>query len=215
VKKSYRVAIIGAGLAGLGMAMRLKADGEDLFVILEKSDRVGGTWRDNSYPGAACDIQSHLYWYAFDTQPDWSHVYCYCAQPEILSNIERPVQRSGLKPHPRFNAEIAEARWDDLATLWHIRTATGGVVTALNVVTARGQLNRPSFGGIERRASFEGVHFHSSRWRHDVDLACKRVAAGAGGDPPASGRCDRCASRGPGAVRPATAARHAGNRMGR
>ena len=113
MKKSYRVAIIGAGLAGLGIAMRLKAAGENSFVILEKSDRAGGTWRDNSYPGAACDIQSHLYWYSFDTQPDWSHVYC--AQPEILSNIERLVERTGLKPHLRFNAEVTEASWDDLA----------------------------------------------------------------------------------------------------
>lgn len=175
MRKSYRLAIIGAGLAGLGMAMRLKAEGETSFVILEKSDRVGGTWRDNSYPGAACDIQSHLYWYSFDTQPDWSHVYC--AQPEILRNIERLVERTGLKPHLRFNTEVAEARWDDAAALWHIRTAAGDVVTARNVVTAWGQLNRPSFGAIEGRENFGGVAFHSSRWRHDVDLAGKRVAS--------------------------------------
>ena len=176
MKKSYRVAIIGAGFAGIGMAMRLKAEGENSFVILEKSDRVGGTWRDNNYPGAACDIQSHLYWYSFDTQqPDWSHVYC--EQPEILGNMERLVDRTGLKPHIRFNAEVAEASWDDLGALWHIRTAGGDLIMARYLVTAWGQLNRPSHGGIEGRESFNGVAFHSSRWRHEVDLAGKRVAS--------------------------------------
>lgn len=175
MKKSYRVAIIGAGLAGLGIAMRLKAAGENSFVILEKSDRAGGTWRDNSYPGAACDIQSHLYWYSFDTQPDWSHVYC--AQPEILRNIERLVERTGLKPHLRFNAEVTEASWDDLTALWLLRTGVGDVITTRYVVTAWGQLNRPSYGGIEGRESFKGIAFHSSRWRHDVDLTGKRVAS--------------------------------------
>jgi cation diffusion facilitator CzcD-associated flavoprotein CzcO len=174
MEQRYNVVIIGAGLAGLGMAMRLKAEGESDFVILEKADRVGGTWRDNTYPGAACDVQSHLYWYSFDAQPDWSHVYC--AQPEILANIERLSERSGLVPHIRFNAEVTGVQWDDAAARWRIQTAAGETMTARTLVTAWGQLNRPSFRDLEGRDSFKGVSFHSSRWRDDVDLAGKRVA---------------------------------------
>ena len=170
----HEVAILGAGFGGLGMAVRLKAQGESSFVVLEKADRAGGTWRDNTYPGAACDVQSHLYWFSFDESPDWSHVYC--DQPEILGNLERLIERHGLAPHIHYGAEVTTARWDDAAALWRIRTAGGDEYRARAFVAAWGQLNRPSFRGIEGRDSFEGALFHSSRWRHDVDLAGKRVA---------------------------------------
>ena len=170
----HDVAILGAGFGGLGMAVRLKARGENSFIILEKADRPGGTWRDNTYPGAACDVQSHLYWFSFDAPPDWSHVYC--DQPEILGNVERLIERHGLAPHIRYGAGVTTAHWDDAAALWRIRTAGGDEYHARAFVTAWGQLNRPSFRGIEGRESFRGVLFHSSRWRHDVDLAGQRVA---------------------------------------
>jgi cation diffusion facilitator CzcD-associated flavoprotein CzcO len=171
----YDVAILGAGLAGLGMGMKLKMAGEDNFVILEKEDRVGGTWRDNSYPGASCDVQSHLYWFSFDDQPDWSRVFA--MQPEIQANIERLVARRGLNQHIRLGAEVTEAVWSADAGQWVITTATGEQLRARAFTTAWGQLNRPSFKGIEGREHFDGVSFHSARWRHDVDLTGKRVAS--------------------------------------
>src|SRR6185503_13802671 len=113
---TYHVAILGAGFGGLGLASRLKASGEASFVILEKADRIGGTWRDKVYPGCACDVASHLYWYSFDPQPDWSRVFS--AQPEILSSLESFVDRHGLGGHIRFNAEVVAARWDDTEAVW-------------------------------------------------------------------------------------------------
>ena len=171
----YEVAILGAGLAGLGMGMKLKMAGEESFVILEKEDRVGGTWRDNSYPGASCDVQSHLYWFSFDEQPDWSRVFA--LQPEIQANIERLVARRGLNHHIRLNAEVTEAVWLEDSGHWLVTTLTGEQVRARAFVAAWGQLNRPSFKGIEGREHFDGVSWHSARWRHDVDLTGKRVAS--------------------------------------
>ena len=172
--KVYNVAILGTGFGGLGMALRLKTEGETDFVILEKAASVGGTWRDNTYPGAACDVRSHLYWFSFAEPPIWSRTYC--GQAEILDNIDTLVERSGLKEHIRFNTEVIDAAWDDQALLWHIRTADNEVIAARWFVTAWGQLNRPNFAGIEGRANFKGELFHSSRWQHDVALEGKRVA---------------------------------------
>ena len=169
-----KVAILGAGLGGLGMALRLKDAGENDFLIIEKAGRVGGTWRDNVYPGAGCDVQSHLYWFSFDEHPDWSRVYS--LQPEILANVERLVERRGLGPHIRFNTEVTALRWDDEAAIWHLSTAADGEITARAVVTAWGQLNRPDTKGIPEVESFAGPWFHSARWRHDVALEGKRVA---------------------------------------
>ena len=169
------IAIIGAGLGGIGMGIRLKDEGKDDFVLLEKTGRVGGTWRDNTYPGAACDVQSHLYWFSFDDQPDWSRVYPF--QAEILANIERLVDRHGLLPHIRFNAELAAAHWDDAASLWRLSLKDGRELTASTVITAWGQLNRPSTHGIEGVEDFRGDWFHSARWNHDVKLEGRRVAS--------------------------------------
>ena len=171
----FRVAIIGAGFGGLGMGIRLKQDGETSFVLLEKGNRAGGTWRDNTYPGAACDVQSHLYWFSFDEQPDWTRIYP--LQPEILANIDRMVERHGLAPHIRLNTALESARWDDAALIWHLDLGGGGTLTADSIVTAWGQLNRPSTQGIEGVDDFAGKSFHSARWNHDVELAGKRVAS--------------------------------------
>ena len=171
----FRVAIIGAGFGGLGMAIRLQQEGETSFVLLEKGDRAGGTWRDNTYPGAACDVQSHLYWFSFDQQPDWSRIYP--LQPEILANIDRMVERHGLAPHIRLKTELAGARWDDTALIWHLDLAGGGSITADAIVTAWGQLNRPSTQDIQGIEDFAGDWFHSARWNHDVELRGRRVAS--------------------------------------
>jgi cation diffusion facilitator CzcD-associated flavoprotein CzcO len=169
-----KVAILGAGFAGLCMGLRLKAQGETSFVILEKADRVGGTWRENIYPGAGCDIPSHLYSYSFEPNPDWPEVYS--AQPDILAYIEGVVERHELAGHIRFGAEVTGAAWDEAARHWRISLANGETVNAESFVTAWGQLNRPKLPPIEGRDSFAGPSFHSAHWDRDVDLAGKRVA---------------------------------------
>lgn len=169
-----KVAILGAGFAGLCMGLQLKAQGESSFVILEKADRVGGTWRENIYPGAGCDIPSHLYSYSFAPNPDWPEVYS--AQPDILAYIEGVVGRHELGDHIRFGAEVTGAAWDEAAGCWTIGLADGASVTAQAFVTAWGQLNRPKAPPIEGRESFAGPAFHSAQWDASVDLAGKRVA---------------------------------------
>ncbi|MBA4013482.1 MAG: NAD(P)/FAD-dependent oxidoreductase [Phenylobacterium sp.] len=169
-----KVAVLGAGFAGLCMGLRLKAQGETSFVILEKADRVGGTWRENIYPGAGCDIPSHLYSYSFAPNPDWPEVYS--AQPDILAYIEGVVDQHDLAGHIRFEAEVTGAAWDEAAGHWRIRLADGSTVTAEAFVTAWGQLNRPKLPPIEGRESFAGQAFHSAQWDSSVDLAGKRVA---------------------------------------
>jgi cation diffusion facilitator CzcD-associated flavoprotein CzcO len=175
MRKHVKIAIIGAGFGGLGMAIRLKSAGETSMVLLEKADRVGGTWRDNTYPGAACDIQSHLYWFSFDEQPNWSRIYP--LQPEILANIEALVARHGLAHDIRFNAELAAAHWDDGSGLWHLDLCHGEQLTAEVLITAWGQLNRPSTQGIAGVENFAGDWFHSARWNHDVPLEGRRIAS--------------------------------------
>jgi cation diffusion facilitator CzcD-associated flavoprotein CzcO len=170
----FKVAILGAGFAGLGMALALKARGEERFVVLEKADRVGGVWRENTYPGAGCDIPSHLYSYSFEPNPDWPEVYS--AQPDILAYIEGVSDRHGLAAHVRFNAEVVAAAWDDEARRWRIATADGRTFTAEVFVTAWGQLNRPKLPPIEGRESFAGAAFHSAQWDASVPLEDRRVA---------------------------------------
>ncbi|MCE0762604.1 NAD(P)/FAD-dependent oxidoreductase [Pseudonocardia kujensis] len=168
------VAVLGAGLGGLGMAVRLQQSGEESFVVLEKAGDWGGTWRDNTYPGASCDVQSHLYWFSFDEQPDWSRVFAF--QPEIKAHIDRLVDRLGLASRIRLNTEVTSAHWDDAEGVWRIAVSEGEDVVARALVTAWGQLNRPTFRDIAGRETFRGDSWHSARWNHDVDLRGKRVA---------------------------------------
>ncbi len=170
----YKVAIIGAGFGGLGMAARLQESGEESFVILEKASRVGGTWRENTYPGCACDVPSHLYWYSFDAPPDWSHVFS--PQPEILDKLESFAERRGLTPHIRFDTEVTSAHWDEPESCWHVTTKSGQEIQAAALIAAWGQLNRWRLPDIEGRDSFHGVAFHSAQWRQDVDLNATRIA---------------------------------------
>ena len=172
--KIHDLVILGTGFGGIGMALRLLAEGHTDFLVLEKAAGVGGTWRDNIYPGAACDVPSHLYWFSFTEQPEWSKSYS--DQPEILHNFERLVDKSGLAPHLRFNTEVVQAQWDEHQLHWRIRTALNETLLARHFVAAWGQLNRPSFAGIEGRTEFEGALFHSASWQHDVALEGKRVA---------------------------------------
>jgi len=170
----YAVAIMGAGFSGLGLGARLRQAGEASFVILERAQAVGGTWRDNRYPGSGCDIASHLYSYSFEPNPAWSQVYA--SQPEILAYIEGVVERHALRDHIRFGAEVVGAAWDEAAHLWRIRTGDGRNLTARVFVTACGQLSQPAYPPIAGRASFAGEAFHTAAWRDDVSLAGQRVA---------------------------------------
>lgn len=168
------VLIIGTGFGGLGMAIQLKSAGINSFVILEKASAVGGTWRDNTYPGAACDVQSHLYSFSFEPRHDWSRKFG--LQPEILGYMQHCVDKYGLAGHIRFNSEVASAAFDETTNTWTVTTTGGESHTANIVITATGQLNQPAWPNIPGMESFTGKMFHSARWDHDHDLNGKKVA---------------------------------------
>ena len=168
-----RIAIIGAGFGGIGLGVRLRQAGLTDFVILEKSDSVGGVWRDNTYPGAACDVPSHLYSFSFAPKADWPDKYA--NQADILRYLVDCARRHGLAPHIRLNAEVTDARWDDAAAHWIVRTRDA-VFEAQALVSATGQLSRPFRPQLPGIESFAGPAFHSAEWRHDYDLTGKRVA---------------------------------------
>ncbi len=155
------------------MGIALKKAGIDSFEILEKAAQLGGTWRDNTYPGAACDVPSHLYSYSFETKPDWSRMYA--EQPEILRYLEHCAEKYGVAPHIRFREEVARASWNAADACWDIDTASGRSLRARVLVAATGQLNRPALPNIDGLDSFAGPRFHSATWDHDVDLRQKRV----------------------------------------
>ncbi|MGE5501519.1 MAG: flavin-containing monooxygenase, partial [Ignavibacteriales bacterium] len=166
--------VIGAGFGGLAAAIKPKRAGFGRLVVLEKADRLGGTWRDNTYPGAACDVPSRLYSYSFALNPNWSRAYS--GQREIQRYLEDVAERFGVRPLIRFGAEVSRADWDEAAKVWRVTLASGEVLEAPVLVSALGQLNRPHFAGIPGRERFKGESWHSARWNHEVDLAGKTVA---------------------------------------
>ncbi len=172
--KDLSVAIIGSGFAGLCMGIKLKEAGFQNFTILEKAGRIGGTWRENTYPGAACDAPSFLYSFSFEPNPRWSRKFA--EQPEILEYIEHCARKYGLIPHIQLNTEIGEAKWDDDDGSWKIRAKDGREFSARVLVSGCGQLNRPQFPKIPGMETFKGTAFHSAQWRHDHDLSGERVA---------------------------------------
>jgi cation diffusion facilitator CzcD-associated flavoprotein CzcO len=167
------VAVIGAGFGGIGVGIRLREAGMTDFVILERASAVGGTWRDNTYPGCACDVPSHLYSYSFALNPGWSRSFS--GQQEIWRYLEDVADRYRVRGHIRFGAEVMQARWDRAAALWRLETVLG-VLTADVMVVAAGPLSEPSYPDIPGLDSFTGEVFHSARWNHDASLAGKRVA---------------------------------------
>lgn len=168
-----RIAIIGTGFSGLCIGHFLKKRDDADITIFEKAGRIGGTWRDNIYPGAECDVPSALYSFSFVRNPNWTHKWS--EQPEILAYMDQCCEKFGLMPHIRFNTEVTEARFDEAAGVW--RVTAGGETSEFDVViSAVGQLHKPSFPAIEGADSFEGTHFHSAEWDHRIDLAGKRVA---------------------------------------
>ena len=171
--KHLRVAIIGSGFGGLGAAIRLKQEGVEDFLVFEKSDDLGGTWRDNSYPGCACDVPSHLYSFSFALNPDWSRSFS--GQAEIWAYLRRCVERFGIGPHLRFGHEVRSADWDEAAQHWRVETARG-TYTADALVAAAGPLSEPTVPDLPGLDSFAGTVFHSARWDHGHDLAGRDVA---------------------------------------
>lgn len=168
------VLIIGAGLSGLGTAIRLLQKGIDDFIILERAEDVGGTWRDNTYPGAACDVPSLLYSYSFEQNPDWLRAYS--GGREILDYLIDVVEHYGLSPFLRFGANVTGLEFDDDSGTWTVHTANGGPYRARTVVMASGPLANASSPAIRGLDSYTGHKIHSARWDHDYDMRDKRVA---------------------------------------
>ncbi|TAJ50850.1 MAG: NAD(P)/FAD-dependent oxidoreductase [Nevskiaceae bacterium] len=166
--------IIGTGFAGLGMAIRLKQEGQSDFLVLERAQGVGGTWRDNTYPGCACDVQSHLYSFSFEPNPAWSRMFA--PQPEIKSYLEHCADKYGLAPHLRFGADVVEARYDEAAQLWQVKTRDGRRFQARALVAGLGGLSTPAYPELKGIATFKGKAFHSAEWDHGYDFRGKRVA---------------------------------------
>ncbi|CAH0197290.1 Baeyer-Villiger monooxygenase [Massilia sp. Bi118] len=170
----HEVLIVGGGFGGIGMAVMLKRAGIRDFLILERGAGVGGVWRDNTYPGAACDVPSHLYSFSFEPNPDWSRRFA--SQDEIHAYLRHCADKYGLADHLRCHAEVSEAAFDEPAGLWRVRLRDGEELAARTLITATGQLSNPILPRIEGIESFRGPAFHSSRWDHGVSLAGKRVA---------------------------------------
>jgi len=168
-----RVAIVGAGFGGLGTAIRLKQEGIDDFLVVERAGDLGGTWWDNSYPGCACDVPSHLYSFSFAPNPGWSRSFS--PQPEIWAYLRDCARRFGVLPHLRLGHEVRQARWDDGPRRWRVETS-GGTWTADVLVAATGPLSEPKLPALPGLDGFQGTVFHSARWDHGQDLTGRQVA---------------------------------------
>ena len=165
--------VIGAGFAGLCAAIKLDEAGERDYLVVERASDVGGTWRDNTYPGAACDVPSQLYSFSFARNPEWSRSFS--PQPEIQRYLQHVAARSGVLDRFRFGTHVLEARWDDDRQRWVTSTSTG-VMVSRTLISGAGALVEPRLPDIDGIASFQGEVFHSARWDHSADLAGKRVA---------------------------------------
>ncbi|MBI3558444.1 MAG: NAD(P)/FAD-dependent oxidoreductase [Deltaproteobacteria bacterium] len=169
------VLIIGSGFAGIGMGIRLKRAGIKNFVILERAASVGGTWRENTYPGMACDVESHLYSFSFEPNPNWTRAFA--PQREILAYINHCADKYGIRAHIRFNTAATGATFDEKSGVWRVQTSTGETFEAQVVISASGHaLSRPIYPDIPGRDSFTGQSMHSGKWNHDYALEGKTVA---------------------------------------
>jgi cation diffusion facilitator CzcD-associated flavoprotein CzcO len=167
------IAVVGAGFAGVGAVVMLKQAGYDDVTVFERGERVGGVWHHNTYPGAACDVPSHLYEFSFAPNPRWSRRYA--PQAEIQAYLEDVARRNGVLDRIRTGTEVQGADWDEERAKWVLRTSAGEHEADV-LLTACGQLSVPSVPPLEGLDDFAGPAFHTARWRHDADLAGKRVA---------------------------------------
>ncbi len=167
----HRIVVVGTGFAGIGMAVRLKQAGYDDFVVLERAKDVGGTWRDNTYPGCRCDVPSHLYSFSFAPNPDWSSTFS--PQPEIEAYLQKVTDGFAVRPHIRFDHAVQDAHWED--GHWRIHTNQGDLTADL-LLSGMGPLAEPSYPKLKGIEDFEGEVFHSAQWNHDLDLSGRKVA---------------------------------------
>ncbi|MFI9503985.1 flavin-containing monooxygenase [Nocardia sp. NPDC052566] len=170
----YQVAVVGAGFGGIGMGIKLKEAGFHDFVMIEQAADIGGTWRDNTYPGVAVDVSSFTYSFSFEPNPDWSRAYA--PGRELKAYADHCVDKYGLRAHIVLNTEVAAAEFDEKAHLWRVTLADGRVFTARFVVAAVGVLTQPKPPDIPGVGDFAGKTIHTARWAHDYDLTGKRVA---------------------------------------
>lgn len=170
---TVEVLIIGAGFGGLGAAIKLQQAGVNDYIVLERASDIGGTWRDNQYPGAACDIPSKLYSYSFEPNPDWQRVYA--RSPEIWAYMQDVAKRHGLMAKVRLNHTVVGMAFDEASGRWRVRTEDGHCWQARSVIMAAGGLANPSYPNIPGLETFEGHRIHSARWDHDYDFTGKRV----------------------------------------
>ncbi|HEX2316291.1 MAG TPA: NAD(P)/FAD-dependent oxidoreductase [Thermomonospora sp.] len=168
------IVIVGTGFGGLGMAIQLIRSGFHDFVILEKSDDLGGTWRENTYPGCACDVPSHMYSFSFELNPGWSRMFA--PQREIHEYLHRTADKYGVRGHIRYNSRVERMEYDDERRRWNVTLADGTRYTPRAVVSAVGALHVPSYPDIPGLDTFRGRAFHSAEWDHSYDLTGKRVA---------------------------------------
>lgn len=174
VETTPAVAIIGAGFGGMAAAIELGRHGIDSYTVFEKGDSVGGVWRANSYPGAACDVPSPIYSFSYELETEWSSRFG--AQPEIHDYLQRTADKYGVTAKTRFNTEVVAATFDETTARWRVELAGGEVLESDAVICATGQLSRPKIPDLDGRATFAGAQFHSAEWDHSVDLTGKRVA---------------------------------------
>jgi cation diffusion facilitator CzcD-associated flavoprotein CzcO len=169
-----KIAIVGAGFSGIGMAIQLLRDGQTDFTIFERADELGGVWHHNTYPGIACDVPSYLYQYSFEQRKDWKQP---CPPGDEIAAYLRDVADSyGVVPHIRFGTEITESTWNEESARWTLAAADGSTHEAEALVLGCGQLHRPRWPEIEGMDEFSGHAFHSAQWDHDYDLTGKRIA---------------------------------------
>jgi cation diffusion facilitator CzcD-associated flavoprotein CzcO len=173
-RRELRVGIVGAGFGGVGMGIRLRQAGFEQFDIFERGETVGGVWRANTYPGAACDVPSHLYSFSFAPGSEWTRRYA--PQAEILAYLKDTADRFAVTPHLRLNTEVTAADFDPSTGRWTLETDDGDSHSYDLLVTACGQLSRPTIPALPGLAEFEGPSFHSAEWDHDVDLEGRNVA---------------------------------------
>ncbi|PTQ88414.1 flavin-containing monooxygenase [Agitococcus lubricus] len=169
----YDTFIVGAGISGIAAAIRLQKVGYNNFKIIEKASRVGGTWRENTYPGCGCDVPSALYSYSFAPSAKWSHLFA--KQPEILSYLEEVSEKFNIKSLIQFNTSLENAAWDDSRHLWVLDTNQGQYL-AKTLLCATGPITEPQTPRLEGLETFTGEMFHSAKWNHDYDLTGKRIA---------------------------------------
>ena len=173
-QQDFPIAILGAGFGGIGMAIKLKKAGIRSFTMFERADEIGGTWRDNTYPGAACDVPSHVYSFSYEQKPDWSRAFA--ESWEIQDYLKGVVEKWKLRPHIRFGTEIVDARFDEAIGSWTLTDTNDETFTARVVVAAVGGLIDPALPDIKGIQSFTGQFHHTARWNHDYDLTGKNVA---------------------------------------